>query len=96
MNQEQLFKIILSPHMSEKAAIGKEKREYVFRVLKTATKIEVKHSIEQLFKTKVQSVRIVNVKAKQKRFRNIQGVRKGWKKAYVTLEPNQSIDLIGA
>lgn len=93
MNQERLLRVILSPHMSEKAAIAKEKRrEYVFKVLKTATKLEIKKSVEQLFKTKVEAVRIVHVKSKQKRFRNILGRTKAWKKAYVTLHLGQSID----
>lgn len=97
MNQERLLQIILSPHMSEKAAVGKEKNNiYVFAVIKTATKPEVKEAIEELFKTKVASVHILNVKTKPKRFRNIQGKSKAWKKAYVTLEQGQVIELGGA
>lgn len=97
MKQERLMKIILSPHMSEKAAIAKEKRnEYVFQVSRDATKPEVKEAIELLFKTKVGTVRIVNVKSKPKRFGQIQGRSKAWKKAYVTLEAGQAIEFAGA
>jgi large subunit ribosomal protein L23 len=94
--QERLLKIILAPHMSEKAAIAAEKRrEYVFEVVKDATKPEVKGAVELLFKAQVESVRILNVKTKPKRFGNVQGRSKGWKKAYVTLLKGQEISFAG-
>ncbi len=97
MNQERLLKVILSPHISEKATIGAEKRnEYVFEVVDCATKPEVKDAIEHLFNTKVKTVRIVNVRPKKKLFRGFDGKRKGWKKAYVTLQADQKLDIMGA
>lgn len=97
MNQERLLKVIMSPHISEKATIGSEKRnEYVFEVASTATKPEVKDAIEQMFNTKVKAVRILNVHAKRKTFRGTIGARKGWKKAYVTLQADQKLDILGA
>lgn len=97
MNQERLMRVILSPHMSEKATIGKEKRnEYVFQIIKDASKPEVKQAVEYIFKIKVKAVRIVNVKTKPKRFGQIQGRSKAWKKAYVTLQPGQAIEFGGA
>jgi len=96
MKQERLLKVILSPHMSEKASIATEKRgEYVFKVAHCATRRDVKEAIELLFKTKVEAVRILNVTTKPKRFGNIQGRSKVWKKAYVTLESGQQIDFAG-
>jgi large subunit ribosomal protein L23 len=87
----------LSPHISEKATLGMEKRnEYVFEVLATATKPEVKDAIEHLFNAKVKSVRIVNVISKKKLFKGIEGKRKAWKKAYVTLQADQKLDILGA
>lgn len=95
MNLEKLLQVILSPHMSEKAAVGAEKRgEYVFKVANCATKPLVKQAIEELFKTKVDAVRIVNTKTKPKRFGQIEGRSKAWKKAYVTLQAGQQINLI--
>ena len=97
MIKERIMKIILSPHVSEKAAIGKEKSNlYVFQITRDATKPEVKEAIEVLFKTQVKSVRIVNVKTKPKRFGQIQGRSKAWKKAYVTLQAGQVIEFGGA
>lgn len=95
MKQERLLSIIVAPHMSEKATLLGEKQQYVFQVAHTATKPEVKEAIEFLFNTKVEAVRIVNVKTKPKRFGNIQGRSKAWKKAYVKLETGQQIDLTG-
>ncbi len=96
MNQERLLKVILSPHLSEKATLAAQSRsEYVFEVCSSATKPEVKEAIENLFKAKVKQVRIVNVKTKPKRFGSIKGQSKAWKKAYVTLQAGQQIDLAG-
>lgn len=96
MNQERLLQIVLSPHISEKATIAAEKNQYVFQVADFATKPEVKDAIEFLFNTKVKLVRIVNVRTKQKLFRGIEGKRKGWKKAYVTLQSDQKLDIVEA
>lgn len=97
MNQERLYKVILSPHVSEKSTVGIEKRnEYVFQVINNATKPEIKDAVEFLFNTKVKSVRIVNVRAKKKLFRGVEGKRQGWKKAYVTLQADQKLDIVGA
>ena len=96
MKQEHLLQVILSPHISEKATLGAEVRnEYVFQVASTATKPAIKDAIEHLFKTKVKKVRIVNVRAKTKLFRGYEGKRKAWKKAYVTLQADQKLELVG-
>jgi|SRR5690242_12538508 large subunit ribosomal protein L23 len=97
MREENLLKVILSPHLSEKATIGaQERNEYVFEIAKTATKPDVKCAVEALFKAKVKAVRIVNVKTKPKRFGSTLGRSKAWKKAYVTLQEGQQIDLASA
>jgi large subunit ribosomal protein L23 len=97
MKQEHLMNILLRPYMSEKASIGTEKRrEYVFKVMKNANKIDIKNAVQSLFNTKVESVRIVNVKTKPKRFGQIQGKSKAWKKAYVKLQEGQAIDFATA
>jgi large subunit ribosomal protein L23 len=96
MNDERLMKVILAPHMSEKASFLREKGQYVFHIIKNATKPEVKSAIKLIFNVNVESVRIVNVKTKPKRFGQIQGKSKAWKKAYVRLEAGQVIELGGA
>lgn len=98
ISQERLLQIILAPHMSEKATAAaqtQDRMQYVFEVCSSANKPEVKQAVEELFKIKVEMVRIVNVKTKPKRFGNRQGTSKAWKKAYVTLQAGQQIDLAG-
>jgi large subunit ribosomal protein L23 len=97
MKHERYLRIVKAPHLSEKASIAAEQRnEYVFEVSKDATKPQVKDAVEYLFKTKVKTVRIVNVKTKPKRFGTIEGRSKAWKKAYVTLQADQKIEFASA
>ena len=94
MNQERVFQILLGPHMSEKAAMAAENgNQYVFRVALDATKNEIKNSVEQLFKVRVDDVRTLRVKGKSKRNRFGVHTSSTWKKAYVRLEQGQEIDL---
>ncbi len=97
MNQERLFQILEGPHISEKAAIlADQSNQYVFKVALNATKAEIKTSVEQLFKVKVDAVRTLKVKGKVKRTRFGFSTRPTWKKAYVRLEQGQDIDFASA
>lgn len=92
MNQESLYNVILSRHLSEKVVLGTEFRnEYVFKVIDSANKFAVKNAVQTLFNVKVKMVRIVNVRPDQRIFRGKKGTKKGWKKAYVTLQPGEKI-----
>ena len=92
-NQERLYQHILAPIVSEKGTFVADKFEQVaFRVASTATKPEIKAAVELLFKVQVDSVQVLNVKGKQKRFGRFNGRRKDWKKAYVCLKPGQQIE----
>jgi len=93
MNQERLTQVILAPVVSEKSTLVADKYEQVvFKVATDATKPEVKAAVELLFNVKVDSVQILNVKGKVKRFGRFTGRRSDWKKAYVCLTPGQEID----
>lgn len=91
-NEERLLKVLLTPHVSEKATQAAVARQYVFKVVDDATKVEVKKAVELLFKVTVIAVQVSNVKGKIKTFARIKGKRKGYKKAYVTLKEGQNID----
>lgn len=96
-NEERLMKILLAPHISEKTTTLAEKRnQFAFRVLRDATKPEIKQAVEFLFNVQVESVNVMNVKGKRKRFGGMRGKRPDWKKAYVRLAAGQQIDLLGA
>jgi large subunit ribosomal protein L23 len=96
MNQERIFKVLLGPHISEKATIvADDAKQVVFRVASDATKPEIKKAVEQLFEVKVRSVRVLNVKGKVKRTARGIGKRKDIRKAYVRLAEGHDIDFIG-
>lgn len=96
MNIDRLHQIILGPVISEKSTRVAEKRnQAVFKVLKDAEKPEIKEAVEKLFNVKVEGVRTLNVKGKNKRFGRFEGRRSDWKKAYVTLAQGQELDFLG-
>lgn len=93
MNAERLLMILREPHTSEKTTVMADKfKQFTFKVLKTATKLEVKQAVEHMFNVKVKNVSIVNVKGKTKRFKQLSGKRSDWKKAFVSLHDNYDID----
>tara|TARA_R110002073_G_scaffold186379_1_gene344941 strand:- start:908 stop:1204 length:297 start_codon:yes stop_codon:yes gene_type:complete len=93
MNQERIFQVLVAPHVSEKAAVlADANKQYVFKVAVNATKAEIKKSVEQLFKVKVDAVQTLKVKGKVKRNKYGLSARPTWKKAYVRLEQGQDID----
>ncbi|MDO8860666.1 50S ribosomal protein L23 [Haliea sp. E1-2-M8] len=93
MNQERIFQVLVAPHVSEKAAVlADSNNQYVFKVAVNATKAEIKKSVEQLFKVKVDAVQTLKVKGKVKRNKYGQSAKPTWKKAYVRLEQGQDID----
>lgn len=96
MIQERIYKVLLGSHVSEKASLAADLRnQYVFRVLVDANKREIKKAVEKLFSVKVSAVRTVLVKGKTKKTRFGLGRRDHWKKAYVSLDYGQEINLDG-
>jgi large subunit ribosomal protein L23 len=94
---QRLMTVVLAPIVSEKSTLVADKnRQYVFRVADDATKPEIKAAVELLFKTKVDSVTVSNVKGKQKRMGKFTGRRRNWKKAYVCLATGQEINFAAA
>ena len=93
MIQERLFKVLLGPHITEKAASASGSATQVaFKVATDASKLEVKKAVEKLFEVKVEGVRVINVKGKTRRTKTGMGKRSDWKKAYVRLADGQDID----
>lgn len=87
------YDIIRSPVITEKATVQSEQDKVVFNVSKDATKPEIKAAVEALFSVKVKSVNTLVRKGKVKRFKGIVGKQVDVKKAIVTLEDGQSIDV---
>ncbi len=83
--------IIRRPLVTEKSTIQREAGANViaFEVAPDANKIEVKRAVEELFKVKVQEVRLANVRGKVKRMGRWSGKRRDWRKAYVRLKAGE-------
>ena len=87
------YDVIVSPVITEKATNLSELNKVVFRVAPKATKPQIKDAVEKLFEVKVKSVNTLVTKGKAKMFRGQRGQRSDVKKAIVTLEEGQTIDV---
>ena len=93
MNKERLMQVLQSPVVSEKSTIAADTgRQFVFRVAPDATKPEIRKAVELMFDVKVEQVRVVNIKGKEKRFGRFMGRRNDVRKAYVKLAEGHDID----
>lgn len=91
-------KILIRPVITEKATrLKEEERIVAFEVHPKANKLQIKQAVEEIFKVKVESVRIVKMRGKTRRLRFKSGKTKQWKKAYVKLrEGERMIEFIEA
>ena len=86
--------IVRKALITEKGTALRELRnQYHFEVARDANKIEIKHAVETIFSVKVDHVRTMQMRGKVKRQGRYQGKRSDWKKAVVTLQPEQKIEL---
>jgi large subunit ribosomal protein L23 len=86
--------IILKPLVTEKGSRLREaSNKYLFRVANNANRLEIKRAVEEIFNVKVKSVRTMVAHGKVKRMGMFSGKRPDWKKAVVTLQAGQTIDL---
>ncbi len=85
---------IQRPVVTEKATALREGNQYVFRVARSANKIEIRRAVETIFGVHVESVRTVSVPSKPRRQGLSVGRQPGWKKAYVRLRSGESIERI--
>ncbi|HEV6969085.1 MULTISPECIES: 50S ribosomal protein L23 [Roseateles] len=92
----RLAQVLLAPIVSEKATqVADKHNQVLFKVLRDATKPEIKAAVELMFKVEVESVSVVNVKGKTKRFGGRAGRRDHVKKAYVALKAGQELNFSG-
>jgi large subunit ribosomal protein L23 len=95
-DEGRLAQVLVVPIVSEKATFVSEKHNQVtFKVLRDATKPEIKAAVELMFKVEVEAVQTVTQKGKVKRFGRSTGRRDHVKKAYVSLKEGQQINLTG-
>ena len=91
--KDELYGVILSPVITEKATRGSEHNQVTFRVRPDAAKPLIKAAVESLFNVKVSGVNTIKGWGKTKRFRGTLGQRSDFKKAIVTLAEGHSIDV---
>lgn len=89
----QHYDLIKKPVITEKATMAAENNAFVFQVAMDATKPQIKEAVEAVFGVKVKAVNTTITKGKAKKFRGRAGERSDKKKAYVTLEAGNAIDV---
>ena len=89
----EYYDVIRKPIITEKATMASEAGAVVFEVAIDSNKPQIKEAVEALFGVKVKAVNTTITKGKVKRFKGMLGKRKDVKKAYVTLEDGNSIDV---
>ena len=95
-DESRLAQILVAPIVSEKATrVGEKHNQVLFKVLRSATKPEIKAAVELMFKVEVESVQTVNQRGKEKRFGKSIGRRDHIKKAYVSLKKGQELNFSG-
>lgn len=87
------YDVIRKPIITEKTTMASESGAIVFEVAIDSNKPMIKEAVESLFGVKVKAVNTTITKGKTKRFRGMMGRRKDVKKAYVTLEEGNTIDV---
>jgi large subunit ribosomal protein L23 len=95
-DESRLAQVLVGPIVSEKAtSVGEKHNQVLFKVLRDATKPEIKAAVELMFKVEVDAVRVVNHKGKTKRFGRSIGRRDHIRKAYVSLKAGQELNFSG-
>lgn len=94
LKKGESYRFLISPLLTEKGTIAREKGKYFFKVNESANKIEIKKAVENIFGAKVKDVNVVNIPRKKRRFGRNQGFKAGYKKAIVTLVKGEKIEEI--
>ena len=95
-DESRLAQVLVGPIISEKAtSIGEKYNQVLFKVLRNATKPEIKAAVELMFKVEVDAVRTINQRGKEKRFGKSIGRRDHIKKAYVSLKKGHELNFSG-
>ena len=87
------YEVLHRPLITEKNTMLVEQNKYAFEVARNANKPQIKDAVERAFKVKVASVNVMHVPGKMRRAGRQRGMTSPWKKAVVTLEPGNKIEL---
>jgi large subunit ribosomal protein L23 len=88
-----LYEVLKKPLITEKSTTQKETMNQLsFEVDRSANKVEIRRAVEKVLNVRVLNVRTIQMKGKVKRVGRVQGKRRGWKKAVVTLAPGEHVE----
>ena len=90
----EIYKFLKEPHISEKATYLSDQGKYVFKIFSWANKIQVKEAITNLYGVRIKDIKIINIKPKKRTLRGSEGTKSGYKKAIVTLEKGEKIEIL--
>ncbi|MBZ1345086.1 MAG: 50S ribosomal protein L23 [Candidatus Nealsonbacteria bacterium] len=89
-----LYQILKSPHITEKATDLTKENQYVFKVFSKTNKTEIKKAVENFYKVDVLDVKIINLQPKKRKLGKISGWRAGYKKAIIKIKKGQKIEVL--
>ena len=90
----EIYRILKEPHISEKTTYLSDQGKYTFKVFPQANKIQIKRAVTNLYRVRVKDVKIINIKPKKRILRGIEGTKGGHKKAIITLEQGEKIEIL--
>ena len=90
---EIAYRVLIEPWITEKSHRAISENKYTFKVVKSATKKQVKLAVEGMYSVKIEKITVVNVKPKKKAYGRHEGTISGFKKATVTLKEGDKIEL---
>lgn len=85
------YRVLIRPHVTEKASMIAKHNQYVFLVQPDANKQQIKQAIEEVYRVHPIAIRIAHIPGKKVRFGRHQGSRKDWKKAMITLKSGETV-----
>lgn len=91
---QQAFRILYSPHVTEKATILSEENKYVFKVWPKANKIEIRKAVQEVYGVDVVGVKVINIHEKRRKRGRQSGWKKGYKKAIIEIKEGQKIEIL--
>jgi len=94
VRNSRAYRVLKSPHITEKATDLTKKNQYVFKVFPRANKSEIRKAIGGLYGVDVISVKIINIPPKKRRLGKISGWKPGYKKAIIVIKEGQKIEVL--
>ena len=92
---EIAYRVLIQPHITEKASILAQDNRYLFKVFQSATKGQVARAVKDVYDVNVKSVRMIRIPSKKVRLgRRREGIKKGYKKAIVQLQQGQKLEIM--